>query len=77
MICRAGSIRRPASGEPFAHIHVRSLRKITPPRGSSEGEFGVILKVGCCCVGGYLCLGLVTIEVLEWAPCFLLKAIKA
>jgi len=43
VIFRVGSMRRPALGEPFAHIPVRSPRKITPPLGSSEGEVGATL----------------------------------
>jgi len=39
VICRAGSMRRPALNEPLAHIPVRSTRKITPPLGSEEGEW--------------------------------------
>ena len=38
-IFRVGSMRRPALGEPFAHIPVRSTRNITPPLGSEEGEW--------------------------------------
>jgi len=36
---------RPASDEPFAHIRVRSHRKITPPLGSSEGKVGATAKL--------------------------------